>query len=251
MRPEREEVRETGLTSTSLTFADLFLIENDLSSSFPFLLLPTACRYTYQRNHTNTNGSTDCSEEWEFTSSEQRPQGLRGVSSALLCLSLFPSNSFCFPLSFASQSPRAETLMKTNARNQFAASSLHLAGARLCASISTAAGGELLQNSPITHTSVLRSSYRLQALLTEECIKMKRMCYLKLSSENMFFFWTKEWNNSFAKLHSVPFNVLQQPSWSTTKRISGSNEVFKLHYHLWLVEEANLESSHMPVIDIR
>lgn len=119
------------------------------------------------------------------------------------------------------------------------------------ASISTAAGGELLQNSPITHTSVLRSSYRLQALLTEECIKMKRMCYLKLSSENMFFFWTKEWNNSFAKLHSAPFNVLQQPSWSTTKRISGSNEVFKLHYHLWLVEEANLESSHMPVIDIR
>lgn len=96
-----------------------------------------------------------------------------GVSSGLLSLSL-PLLRFLFPSqTFSLQSPRAETLMKTNARNQFAASSFHLAGARLCTSISTAAGGELFQSSPITHTSVLRSSYghcwERNALKREEC----------------------------------------------------------------------------------
>lgn len=112
--------------------------------------------------------------------------GPEGVSSALLSLSL-PLVLLLFPsYTFSSQSPRAKTLMKTNARNQFAASSLHLDGARFCASISTAAGGELLQSSPITHTSILRSSYRLQALLREEWIKMGGLCYLKLCSEICF-----------------------------------------------------------------
>ena len=121
-----------------------------------------------------------------------------GVSSApllhllLLLLLSIPHPFSRFPShTFPSQSPRAKTLMKTNARNQFAASSFHLAGARLCTSISTAAGGELLQSSPITHTSVSPSSYRLRALLRDRCIKMGRLCFLKLSSQNLFFFRTQ------------------------------------------------------------
>lgn len=103
-------------------------------------------------------------------------------------LPCFPSLPLSLPsFTFSPQSPRAETLMKTNARNQFEASSFHLAGARLCTSISTPAGGELLQSSPITHTSVLRSRYGLQATLREECIKMGAMCDLKLSWENLLF----------------------------------------------------------------
>lgn len=116
-------------------------------------------------------------------------EGGGGGGSLLPCFpSLFPSLSSSPSHTFLfSQSPRAETLMKTNARNQFAASSFHLAGARLCTSISTPAGGELLQSSPITHTSVLRSRYGLQASLRErKRIKMGGMCYLKLSSENLF-----------------------------------------------------------------
>lgn len=110
-----------------------------------------------------------------------------GGGSVLPCFSL-SLPLFLFPsTTFSPQSPRAETLMKTNARNQFEASSFHLAGARLCTSISTPAGGELLQSSPITHTSVLRSSYGLRALLTEECFNMGGMCYLKLSYGNLLF----------------------------------------------------------------
>lgn len=74
-----------------------------------------------------------------------------GGGSVLPCFSL--SHLLClFPsTTFSPQSPRAETLMKTNARNQFEASSFHLAGARLCTSISTPAGGELLQQPYYTH----------------------------------------------------------------------------------------------------
>lgn len=86
--------------------------------------------------------------------------GPEGLVSGLLAL--FP------PLS--SQSPRAEALMKTNARNQFSASSFHLVGARLCTSISTPAGGELLQSSA-RHTSISRSSWRLQPLCGAASIK--------------------------------------------------------------------------------
>lgn len=153
------------------------------SSLFLFLPLPPDCR---TNQHAHTNGSTHTFLESQNLP-HQSPQGWRGVSSALLSLSL-PLLLFLFPShTFSSQSPRAETLMKTNARNQFAASSFHLAGARLCTSISTAAGGELLQSSPITHTSVLRNSYGLRALLRELCIKMGGMCYLKLSGENLVF----------------------------------------------------------------
>lgn len=89
--------------------------------------------------HTNT--ATQCFGQPEFTSSEPSPLGLRGVCSALLSL----SSPLSLPsFTFSPQSPRAETLMKTNVRNQFEASSFHLAGARLCTSISTPAGGELL-----------------------------------------------------------------------------------------------------------
>lgn len=134
----------------------------NLSFSLYFFFLPAAA-------HINTQtGAHTVFRESEFTSSEQSPQGLRG-SPLPSFPTLFPSPSLSlipYSHTFSSQSPRAETLMKTNARNQFAASSLHLAGARLCASISTAAGGELFQNSPITHTSVLRRSYRLRALLS-------------------------------------------------------------------------------------
>lgn len=107
-----------------------------------------------------------------------------GPEGGLFCpaFPLSPSLPLSLPsFTFSPQSPRAETLMKTNARNQFEASSFHLAGARLCTSISTPAGGELLQSSPITHTSVLRSRYGLQATLREECIKTGAMCNLKLS----------------------------------------------------------------------
>lgn len=171
-------------------------------SFFSFLLTPTD-----QHSHTHTEVGTH-TLFWRVRVFLIRDESLgpEGVSSALLSLSLplllFPSHTF------SSLSPRAETLMKTNARNQFAASSLHLDGARLCASISTAAGGELLQSSPITHTSVLRSSYRLWALLREEWIKMGGLCYLKLCSKNLFLFWTKERNYMFAKFHSAPLNVL-------------------------------------------
>lgn len=109
------------------------------------------------------------------------PSGPERFSSALLSFCLLHPPSLSLPSHrFSSRSARAETLMKTNARNQFAASSLHLAGVHLCASISTAAGEELLRSSPITHTSVLWSSYRPRLLLREE------RC-LKLSSENLVF----------------------------------------------------------------
>lgn len=113
-----------------------------------------------------------------ITAKSSEPEG------ALFC----PAFSLSSPVSLfqSSQSPRAETLMKMNARNQFAASSFHLAGARLCTSISTPAGGELL-HSPVTHNSVLRSSYGLQALLRKDCIKINGMCYLKLYFENLLF----------------------------------------------------------------
>lgn len=167
--------------------AEVFLIENEWSSRFLSLPLSPDC-------HTCQHIDTKWERAHTVLENQNLPHQSRvlgaGGGSLLPCFpSLFPSFSFSFPShTFSSQSPRAETLMKTNARNQFAASSFHLAGARLCTSISTAAGGELLQSSPITHTSVLRNSYRLRALLREKCIKMGGMCYLKLSSENLFFF---------------------------------------------------------------
>lgn len=128
-----------------------------------------------------------------------------GAGSLLPCFAFsIPLLLFLFPShTVSSRSPRAETLMKTNARNQFAASSFHLAGARFCTSISTAAGGELLQSSPITHTSVLRSSFGLRALLREECIKIGGKCYLKLSTEICFSCETSGWNDNIAKIHSL------------------------------------------------
>ncbi len=167
--------------------AEVFLRERvELKVSFSVLFPLIA---THVNTHTHTNGSAHTVLESQNLPHQSRILGAGGGSLLPCFHGLFSSFSFSFPShTFSSQSPRAETLMKTNARNQFAASSFHLAGARLCTSISTAAGGELLQSSPITHTSVLRSSYRLRALLREKCIKMGGMCYLKLGSENLFFF---------------------------------------------------------------
>lgn len=105
----------------------------------------------------------------------------------LLCFHTPPSlhNSFH---TLCAWSPRAETLMKTNARNQFEASSFHLAGARLCTSISTPAGGELHQSSPLspsvslsythTHAYILRRGYEGNRGEEKERIKMGGMSLL-------------------------------------------------------------------------
>lgn len=100
-------------------------------------------------------------------SPHQRGGGIGGgvgcwVGWSVLFLPSFqpPRNSFH---TVCARSPRAETLMKTNARNQFEASSFHLAGARLCTSISTPAGGELHQGSPLSlslsHTHTQASAH--------------------------------------------------------------------------------------------
>lgn len=154
--------------------AEVFL-ENEWSLRFLFLRL-IVTRATYQHTHAASQNLPHQSQVlWA------------GGGSVLPCFSLSLPLFLFASTTFSPQSPRAETLMKTNARNQFEASSFHLAGARLCTSISTPAGGELLQSSPITHTSVLRSSYGLRALLTEECFNMGGMCYLKLSYGNLLF----------------------------------------------------------------
>lgn len=82
--------------------------------------------------------------------------GPEGLFSGLLAL--FP------PLS--SQSPRAVALMKTNARNQFSASSFHLVGARLCTSISTGVLTEVQRALPKQRQTHQHVAEQLEAVAT-------------------------------------------------------------------------------------